>query len=124
VLALLLGLAAGYGFYKLLHVEIVHELVSEQVELNEERTRIISGVMAFLFILTFRSALSGSEPGEVKKRGPLGIFLHFFNRGVDYTTNAFTAIVRLVITRRLFTMLVVGCFAYGILFVNSVLPSG
>jgi HAE1 family hydrophobic/amphiphilic exporter-1 len=123
-LALALGLAAGYGFYQLLHVEIVHELVSEQIELTEQRARAIGGVMAVLFILTFRSVLSGSEPGEEKKRGPLGIFLHIFNKGVDYTTNAFTAIVRLIIAWRLITIIVIACFTYGIVLVNKVLPSG
>src|SRR4029079_12253397 len=34
-LAMALGLAAGYGIYSLLHIEVVHELVSEQIALNE-----------------------------------------------------------------------------------------
>jgi multidrug efflux pump subunit AcrB len=132
----LLGLAAGYGIYCLLHVEIIHELLSEQITLTdlaaEEgsapklhiREIVISSIMAVLFILSFRAMLSGSEPGEEKKRGPLGIFLHWFNRGVDLVTGGFVAIVSRVITRRLLTMLVIGFFGYGILVVNQVLPSG
>ena len=30
-----LGLACGYGIYRLLHVEFVHELVSEQLPLDD-----------------------------------------------------------------------------------------
>jgi hydrophobic/amphiphilic exporter-1 (mainly G- bacteria), HAE1 family len=124
VLSVLLGLGAGYGIYRLLHVEIVHELVSEQIALTENRSIVIGSVMAVLLILTFRSMFSGSEPGELKKRGPLGIFLHQFNRAVEAVTAGFVAIVRLIITRRLLTMLAVGVFGYGILLVNQVLPSG
>lgn len=124
VLAVLLGLAAGYGIYNLLHVEMVHELVSEQFPLTETNSIVIGSVMAVLFILTFRSMLSGSEPGEEKKRGPLGIFLHVFNICVEGVTTGFVVIVSRIITRRLLTMVAVGAFGYGILLVNQVLPSG
>jgi len=67
LLAIVLGLAAGYGIFELLHIEVIHELVSEQLPLTEDRVKIIAGVMSVLFIFTFRSALSGSEPGEAKK---------------------------------------------------------
>jgi multidrug efflux pump subunit AcrB len=124
IVVVMLGLAAGYGVYELLHVEIVHELVSEQIELTDTRTIIIGVVMAVLFVLTFRSMFSGSEPGEEKVAGPMGMFLHVFNRGVDLVTNGFVGIVSLIITRRILTLVVIGCFGYGILVVNQVLPSG
>jgi len=124
VLAILLGLGAGYGVFSLLHVEIVHELVTEQVALTETRSIVVGCVMALLFILTFRSMFSGSEPGEQKKRGPLGIFLHVFDQGVEKVTDGFVAIVSRIITRRLLTMVVIGGFCYGILLVNEVLPTG
>jgi len=123
-LAVLLGLAAGYGVYGLLHVEVVHHLVSEQMELTENRTMIISGMMAVLFMLTFRSMLSGSEPGEKKVRGPIGIFVHVFDRGVEQVTVGFIAIISLIVTRRLLTMLIIGGFCYGIIVVNKILPAG
>ena len=123
-LCVFLGAAVGYGVYELLHVEIVHEVLSEQVELTHLRTVIIGVVMAVLFAFTFRAVFSGSEPNEKKKKGPIGIFLYYFDRGVDKVTNAFTWIVGLIITRRIFTMIVIGVFGYGILLVNEVLPSG
>lgn len=132
VLSIVLGIFCGYLVYELIHVEVVHELISEQIALTHHghpeawnsREKIIGLVMAVLFILTFRSMFSGSEPGEVKVRGPLGIFLHYFNWGVDVVTNGFVAIVSKIITRRLLTLAVVGGFAYAILVVNQVLPSG
>ncbi|MCA9009453.1 MAG: efflux RND transporter permease subunit, partial [Planctomycetaceae bacterium] len=124
VLSVVLGGAAGAGVYYLLQIEFVHELVSEQVELTAVRELVIAGVVAVLFMFTFRSVFSGSEPGETKKRGPLGIFLHAFDRGVVYVTGGYAAVLRRIVTRRLMTMIVIGGFAYGIVFVNTVLPSG
>ncbi len=124
VLAVILGLAAGYGVYRLLNVKLVHELVSEQFPLTEKITIAISAVMAALFMLTFRSALSGSEPGEEKIRGPLGMFLHLFNQGVEKVTGGYAGMLRLLVPRRVLTMLVVAGFGYGIFHVNGLLPSG
>ncbi|QDV19560.1 Efflux pump membrane transporter BepE [Gimesia panareensis] len=124
ILCLLLGAAVGFGVFELLHIEIVHEVISEQVALTHTRTMVIGIVMAVLFAFTFRAVFSGSEPNEKKKKGPIGIFLYYFDKGVDKVTNAFTWIVSLIITRRIFTMLVIGAFGYGILLVNQVLPSG
>ena len=124
ILDVLLGMASGFGLLRLLHVEFVHELVSEQVPLTERNTRIIAGAFAVLMAFTFRSILSGSEPGETKKRGPLGIFLHAFDVFVKKITNGYAAVVGRIVTRRLLTMLIIGAFGYGIILVNTVLPTG
>jgi len=124
LLVLVLGLGAGYGIYEALHVEILHELLAEQIELTELRTQMIGGVLALLFVLTFRAQFSGSEPGQEKKRGPIGVFIHLFDRAVEGVTRGFVAIVSRIVTRRLLTMAVIGAFGYGILLVNEVLPAG
>ena len=124
LLAVLLGLGAGYGFYYLLNIHIIHELVSEQFPLTEDRTKIIAGVAALLFALTFRSMLSGSEPSEKKIRGPLGMFLNFFNQCVEKVTSVYAGTIRLLVPRRVLTMLIVAGFGYGIIWVNGLLPSG
>ena len=123
-IAVLLGLAAGYGVHLLLNVPIVHHLVSEQIPLTETLDLTISGVLAVLFMLTFRSVLSGSSPNEAKIRGPLGMFLHAFNRGVELVTSGYAGILRLLVPRRVMTMILVGGFSYGIVLVNGLLPSG
>ncbi|PQO33613.1 efflux RND transporter permease subunit [Blastopirellula marina] len=124
LLAIVLGVAAGYGVYEVLHIEIVHEVISEQFTLTPTRMIVIGSLMAVLFTFSFRAALSGSEPGETKKRGPIGSFLHVFDRGVEAVTAGYTRLVGLVVTRRILTMAVIGAFGYGILMVNQVLPSG
>jgi multidrug efflux pump subunit AcrB len=124
LLAVALGLAAGYGVFELLHVEIVHEVLSEQIELTHDRMIAIGVAMSILFALTFRSILSGSEPGEKKVRGPIGMFLHVFDRAVEKVTGLFVFFVRHIVARRILTILIVGAFGYGILLVNKVLPAG
>jgi len=124
MLSIVLGAAVGYGVHELLHIEIVHEVVSEQVTLTETGIIVTGSIVAVLAIFTFRSMLSGSEPGEEKKRGPLGIFLRVFDQAVEKVTGSFVAIVSRIVSRRLLTMIVIGGFSYGILLVNEVLPSG
>ncbi|MFO1021753.1 MAG: efflux RND transporter permease subunit [Planctomycetales bacterium] len=124
ILSLVLGLVAAYAVYLVLHIEIVHEVISEQLELTHTRMVIIGSVMAVLFFFTFRSTFSGSEPGEAKKKSPLGVFIKFFDRLIEGVTAGFVAIVKLIVSRRLITLIVIGAFGYGILLVNQVLPSG
>ncbi|APZ92408.1 efflux RND transporter permease subunit [Fuerstiella marisgermanici] len=123
LLCVLLGLGVGAGMYYLLHVEIVHELVNDQFPLTETREQIIAGVVAVLAIWNFGAAFSGSTGGD-KKLGPLGMFLHIFDRGVEKVTGGYAGVLKRIITLRLVTMLVIGAFSYGIFFVNGELPSG
>ena len=124
ILALLLGLGAGYGVYRLLEIHLIHEIISEQFPLNETRSIIVSCIAAVLFIMTFRAALSESDATHQKKRGPLALFLYYFNQLVEWVTGAYAAIVGLIVTRRLLTMLVIMGFCAAIYLVNNILPSG
>jgi HAE1 family hydrophobic/amphiphilic exporter-1 len=123
VMSVLLGVAVAVGAYFALHNEIVHELVSEQLELTDIRIDVITAIIAVLAILSFRASFSGSDGGE-RKRGPIGKFLHGFDRGVEKVTCIYAAIVRRIISRRLLTVALIAAFSFGILGVNKVLPSG
>ncbi|TWU40135.1 Efflux pump membrane transporter BepE [Novipirellula aureliae] len=123
LLCLLLGAAVGAGAFFLLHVEIVHEVLSEQVELTGIRVMIITGIVAVLAVFSFWAAFSGFE-GSPKRRSPIGVFLHLFDRGVEKVTGGYAGVLRHIITRRVLTIAVIGVFAYGILVVNKVLPTG
>lgn len=123
LLCVLLGIAVGAGVYALLHNEFVHELVNEQFQLTETRLWMIVFAVVVLSTFSFRAVFSGSD-GSEKKRGPIGIFLHWFDRGVEKVTLGYAGILRGIITRRVLTMLVIAGFGYGILVVNQVLPTG
>lgn len=124
ILAVLAGVGAGMGIYYLLKVEVVFHLVSEQVPLTDRNSIIVSSIIGLLSIFTMRSLLSGSDASNPKKRGPLGIFLYWFNQGVEMVTFGYAAILGKIVTLRLITLLVIGGFCYGIFVVNKVLPSG
>ncbi|ELP34599.1 efflux RND transporter permease subunit [Rhodopirellula baltica] len=121
--SLLLGFAVGYGVYSLLHIELVHEVISEQVELTDTRIQIIAGAVALLVTFSFRAAFSGSD-GTTKKHSPIGLFLHGFDRSVESVTGVYARFLRHIISRRVVTIAVIAVFSYGILIVNQVLPTG
>lgn len=123
LLCLALGTAVGVGFYHLLHVETVHEIVSEQFPLTDFRILFTAGIVAVLAVLSFRAMFSGSD-GTPKRNSPLGLFLRGFDRGVEKITGGYAAILSRIISRRFLTIAIVGVFGYGILIVNGVLPTG
>ncbi|MCC9643227.1 efflux RND transporter permease subunit [Rhodopirellula sp. JC740] len=120
---LLVGLAVGLICRQVLHIEIVHEVVSEQIPLTETTVWILSGIIALLTAFSFRATLSRTSGGPIR-RSPLGMFLHTFDRGVEHTTTGYAGVLKHLIRRRSLTVVVVGVFAYGILWVNQVLPTG
>jgi multidrug efflux pump subunit AcrB len=123
LVSLLLGVAIGFGVRYLLHIELVHEVISEQIELTATRIDIIAGAIAVLAAFSFRAAFSGFD-GAPQKRSPIGMFLHGFDRSVETVTGGYVRVLRHLISRRLVTIAVIAVFGYGILVVNQVLPTG
>ncbi|MFM9064759.1 MAG: efflux RND transporter permease subunit [Pirellula sp.] len=123
LICLLLGAAVGIGVHQLLHNHLVHDVISEQIKLDDTRINVIALLAAVLGAFTFRATFSGSN-GSKRVRSPIGMFLKVFNIGIEKITLGYAGILRHIITRRLLTIAVIGVFAYGILFVNRVLPTG
>lgn len=123
VLVCVLGLLIGAFCYFLLNIPLVHEVLSEQLELTPSRVYIISGIVSVVAALTYRAMFSGSK-GEKMAKSPVGVFLHLFDQAVERVTAVFAWIVSHIIGRRVLTMIVIGTFAYGIVAVNQVLPTG
>lgn len=123
IIWLLLGGAVGIGCYFLLHVELVHEVISEQLELTDQRILIIAGLTFLLAAFSFRATFSGSD-GRPKALSPIGFFLYLFNLAVEKVTWGYAGVVRKMISRRVLTVVVIGLFAYGILIVNRTMPTG
>ncbi|HEY3968467.1 MAG TPA: efflux RND transporter permease subunit [Planctomycetaceae bacterium] len=84
---------------------------------------ILSGVVALTLTPVLCAMILKPHTGA-KKRGPLGMFLHLFDRGVEKVTGGYAAFLRPIVTLRLVTMLVIGGFAVGIFIVNTHLPAG
>jgi HAE1 family hydrophobic/amphiphilic exporter-1 len=84
---------------------------------------VLSGVVALTLTPVLCALILKPHTGT-KKRGPLGMFLHFFDRGVEKVTGGYAAFLRPVVTLRVLTMLVIMGFGVGILGVNTQLPAG
>ena len=85
---------------------------------------VLSGVVALTLTPVLCAMLLKPHTTHVGWRGPLAIFLHLFDRGVEKVTGGYAAILRRIVTRRSFTMFVIMGFGTGIYLVNTQLASG
>ena len=85
---------------------------------------VLSGVVALTLTPVLCAMLLKPHTAHVGWRGPLALFLHLFDRGVEKVTGGYAAVLRRIVTRRSLTMLVITGFAYGIFLVNTQLSSG
>jgi HAE1 family hydrophobic/amphiphilic exporter-1 len=84
---------------------------------------VLSGVVALTLTPVLCAMILKPHTGA-KKRGPLGISLHLFDRGVEKVTGGYAAFLRPIVTRRALTMLVITAFGIAIYVVNTHLPAG
>src|SRR5664279_3857458 len=85
---------------------------------------VLSGVVALTLTPVLCAMILKPHTGQKKKRGPLAMLLHVFDRGVEKVTGGYAAFLRPVVTRRSLTSLVIAGFAVGIFLVNMKLPTG
>jgi hydrophobic/amphiphilic exporter-1 (mainly G- bacteria), HAE1 family len=85
---------------------------------------VLSGLVALTLTPVLCAMILKPHTGNVKRRGPLGILLHLFDRCVEKVTGGYAAVLRRIVTRRALTLLVIMGFGAGIYYVNTMLPSG
>ncbi len=85
---------------------------------------VLSGIVALTLTPVLCAMILKPHSHGQKKRGPLGIFLHLFDRGVERVTGRYAGLVRRIVTRRALTGAVVTGFGVGIYLVNTGLPAG
>ena len=85
---------------------------------------VLSGVVALTLTPVLCAILLKPHTGQVKKRGPLALLLHAFDRGVEKVTGGYAGILRRIVTERMLTMIIIMGFAMGIYVVNTQLSSG
>ena len=76
---------------------------------------VLSGVVALTLTPVLCAMILKPHTGHAKKRGPLAMLLHLFDRGVEKVTGGYAAVLRRIVTRRALTMLVITGFGAGIL---------
>lgn len=85
---------------------------------------ILSGIVALTLTPVLSAMILKNNHGKPKKRNLLTRFFDGFNRLFEKFTNAYVALLRLIVHRRLVTLALWVAFGYGIYFVSSHLPSG
>jgi HAE1 family hydrophobic/amphiphilic exporter-1 len=86
---------------------------------------VLSGVVALTLTPVLCALILKPHSTATRKwRGPLALFLHFFDRGVEKVTSGYAAFLRPIVTLRMLTFLVIAGFGVGIFAVNTQLPSG
>ena len=85
---------------------------------------VLSGVVALTLTPVLCAMLLKPHTAQVGFRGPLALFLHMFDRGVEKVTGGYAGVLRRIVTRRGLTMFVITGFGYGIVVVNTQLSSG
>ena len=61
---------------------------------------VLSGVVALTLTPVLCAMILKPHTGHVKKRGPLAMLLHLFDRGVEKVTGGYAAFLRRIVTRR------------------------
>ena len=61
---------------------------------------VLSGVVALTLTPVLCAMILKPHTGQKKKRGPLAMFLHLFDRGVEKVTGGYAAFLRPIVTRR------------------------
>jgi HAE1 family hydrophobic/amphiphilic exporter-1 len=85
---------------------------------------VLSGIVALTLTPVLCAMILKPHSGPKKIRGPLSLFLHVFDRAVEKVTGGYAAVLRRIVTQRLFTMLIISGFVFGIFVVNNRLPAG
>jgi len=85
---------------------------------------VLSGVVALTLTPVLCAMILKPHTGQKKKRGPLAMLLHLFDRGVEKVTGGYAAFLGPIVTRRALTMMVITGFGVAIFIVNTQLPTG
>ncbi|MCS6974932.1 MAG: efflux RND transporter permease subunit [Cyclobacteriaceae bacterium] len=85
---------------------------------------VLSGVVALTLTPVLSAMILKSHSGHRKKKSPVQIFLDWFNRTFEKLLGRYTALLSLIVNRRVVTFGVLLLFIIGIWSVDRTLPSG
>lgn len=85
---------------------------------------VISALIALTLTPVLCAMLLKNHHGHAKKENLLTRSLDRFNRGFDKLTGRYVSLLKLIVSRRVLTFLVLGGFCLGIAYENKILPSG
>lgn len=96
----------------------------KQFSLTMASSIVLSGVVALTLTPVLCAMILKPTHGLPKRRTPIAKFLDWFNRTFEVVTDAYVAVLRKIVKRRLVTFGLLAAFIAGIVAVNKVLPAG
>ncbi|MFZ9660463.1 MAG: efflux RND transporter permease subunit, partial [Chitinophagaceae bacterium] len=85
---------------------------------------IISGFVALTLTPVLCAIILKNTHGVKKRRTPINIFIDWFNKIFERTTNRYVKLLQLIVNRKAITWLILIVFALGVVGVNKILPAG
>jgi HAE1 family hydrophobic/amphiphilic exporter-1 len=85
---------------------------------------ILSGVTALTLTPVLCAMILKNQHGKPKRKSPIDMFIDWFNRWFEKVTGRYTGLLTRIVDRRIVTYGMFILFAFGIFFVNKILPGG
>ncbi|NVK28881.1 MAG: efflux RND transporter permease subunit [Flavobacteriia bacterium] len=85
---------------------------------------VISAIIALTLTPVLSAILLRNNHGKERKRNIINRSLDSFNRGFDKLTGRYVGILKLIVSRRAVTFIILGIFGIGVLYESQVLPGG
>lgn len=95
-----------------------------QFSLTMASAIVISGFVALTLTPVLCAILLKNTHGKPKRKTPINIFIDWFNKGFNRTTNGYTKFLHLIINRKVVTYGILLVFGFAIVGVNKILPAG
>lgn len=85
---------------------------------------ILSAIVALTLTPVLCAMILKNHHGHERKKSPVSRFINWFNKRFDKLTGRYVGLLRLIVNRRMVTVLVLVAFGLGIFLENKMLPSG
>lgn len=85
---------------------------------------VLSGIVALTLTPVLCAMILKNNHGKPRRKTPVNLFIDWFNRRFEKLTGRYTALLKLIVNRRVITFGVLAAFGFGIWGVNQTLPSG
>lgn len=95
-----------------------------QFSLTMASAIVISGFVALTLTPVLCAMLLKNTHGKPKRKIPINKFIDWFNKGFERLTGKYTNFLTLIVNRKVITFGVLIIFAFSIIGINKILPSG
>ena len=85
---------------------------------------ILSAIVALTLTPVLCAMILKNNHGKPRKKSPVKMFIDWFNKRFDKLTGRYVGLLKLIVNRRIVTVLVLVIFSIGIVVENNILPGG